>query len=97
MPNKIIFRQKEYILLTKKSKNNRYLTNLSKEKSFKKLIDNSKSSALFDLQMRKDQEQKTLLLFIPKDPAGITADMTTFYSQPNLGNALASENKFRQP
>jgi predicted glycosyltransferase involved in capsule biosynthesis len=94
MPNKIIFRQKEYILLTKKSKNNRYLTNLSKEKSFKKLIDNSKSSALFDLQMRKDQEQKTLLLFIPK---GITAGMTTFYSQPNPGNALASENKSRQP
>jgi hypothetical protein len=47
--------------------------------------------------MRKDQEQKTLLLFIPKDPAGITAGMTTFYSQPNLGNALASENKSRQP
>ena len=67
------------------------LTNLSKEKSFKKLIDNSKSSALFDLQMRKHQEQKTLLLFIPKNPAGITAGMTTFYSQPNLGNALASE------
>jgi hypothetical protein len=33
--------------------------------------------------MRKDPEQKTLLLFIPKNPAGITAGMTTFYSQPN--------------
>jgi hypothetical protein len=45
----------------------------------------------------KDPEQKTLLLFIPKNPAGITAGMTTFYSQPNPGNALASENKSRQP
>jgi hypothetical protein len=47
--------------------------------------------------MRKDQDQKTLLLFMPKNPAGITAGMTTFYSQPNPGNALASENKSRQP
>jgi hypothetical protein len=45
--------------------------------------------------MRKDPEQKTLLLFIPKNPARITAGMTTFYSQPNPGNVLASENKSR--
>jgi hypothetical protein len=31
--------------------------------------------------MRKDPEQKTLLLFILKNPAGINAGMTTFYSQ----------------
>jgi hypothetical protein len=47
--------------------------------------------------MRKDPEKKTLLLFIPKNPAGITAGMTTFYSQPNPGNVLVSENKSRQP
>jgi hypothetical protein len=57
--------------------NNRYLTNLSKEKSLKKLIGNSKSSALFNLQMRKDPEQKTLLLLIPTNPAGVAAGMTT--------------------
>jgi hypothetical protein len=45
--------------------------------------------------MRKDPEQKTVLLFIPKNPAGITAGTTTFYSKPNPGNALASENKSR--
>jgi hypothetical protein len=43
--------------------------------------------------MRKDPEQKTTLLFIPKNPDG----MMTFYSQPNPGNALGSENKSRQP
>jgi hypothetical protein len=43
--------------------------------------------------MRKDQEQKTLFLFIPKNPAWIIAGMTTFYSQPNPGNTLTSENK----
>jgi hypothetical protein len=47
--------------------------------------------------MKKDPEQKTLLLSIPKIPAGITARMKTFYSHPNPGNALASENKSRQP
>jgi hypothetical protein len=47
--------------------------------------------------MRKDPEKKTLLLLIPKIPAGITAGMTTFYSQPNPGNVLVSENKSRQP
>jgi hypothetical protein len=37
--------------------------------------------------MRKDPEKKTLLLLIPKIPAGITAGMTTFYSQPNPNKA----------
>jgi hypothetical protein len=41
--------------------------------------------------MRKDPEKKTLLLFIPLNLVGITADMTTFYSQPNPGNVLVSE------
>jgi hypothetical protein len=41
--------------------------------------------------MRKNQEQKTLLLFMPQNPAEITAGMTTFYSKSNPGNALASE------